>query len=76
MSKPDFLATHAGIQLPIVEDRMARLEAAIKAFVDYRGEIAIKNSILPGMDVDDDEESDSSQGAQETNENEGSSTEA
>ena len=54
---------------------MARLEAAIKAFVDHRGEIAIKNSILPGMDVDD-EESDSSQGAQESNKNEGSSTEA
>ena len=36
---------------------MARLESAIKAYVDYRGEMAIKNSILPGMDVDDDDDS-------------------
>lgn len=35
---------------------MARLENAIKAYVDYRGKMAVKNSILPGMRLDEDED--------------------
>ena len=37
--------------MPIVEDRMARLEKAIDAYVRYRGELAIRNSIAPGLEA-------------------------
>ena len=47
------------MQLPIVEDRMARLERALEAYVHYRGEKAVQNTLLPGMDVDDEPDSSS-----------------
>ncbi|KAI5118370.1 hypothetical protein M0805_008698 [Coniferiporia weirii] len=37
--------------LPTVEDRMARLERALDAYVRFRGEQAVRNSVLPGMDT-------------------------
>ncbi|THH03333.1 hypothetical protein EW145_g6346 [Phellinidium pouzarii] len=39
--------------LPVVESRMARLERALDAYVQYRGEKAMQNSVLPGMGVED-----------------------
>ncbi|KAH8110233.1 hypothetical protein DFH11DRAFT_1623073 [Phellopilus nigrolimitatus] len=36
--------------LPIVETRMSRLEKALDAYVRHRGELAIRKSILPGME--------------------------
>jgi hypothetical protein len=36
-------------QLPILEARFDRLENAIDRYVDYRGQRALSNSILPGM---------------------------
>ena len=35
-------------QLPILEARFDRLESAIDRYVDYRGQRALSNSILPG----------------------------
>lgn len=32
---------------------MARLERAIEAYVQYRGELAARNSIIPGLDDTD-----------------------
>ncbi|PAV18052.1 hypothetical protein PNOK_0653800 [Pyrrhoderma noxium] len=44
--------------LPVVEDRMARLEKALHAYVRFRGEQALRNATLPGLSCDENDSSD------------------
>ena len=39
-------------QMPALENRVARLEEGIDRLLDHRGEQALKNAQLPGMDFD------------------------
>jgi len=49
--KPGKIPGSAMDYLPILEARFERLETAIDRYVDYRGQRALSNSILPGSDV-------------------------
>ena len=46
------------VQLPVVEDRMARLEKALHGYVRFRGEQALRNATLPGLSCDENDSSD------------------
>lgn len=37
--------------LPVVEARMNRLEGSLNAYVEYRGQRAIQNAVLPGTET-------------------------
>lgn len=47
-----------GPQLPILEDRINRLERAVQGYLGYRGQLAIKNATVQGLDDEMDEDVD------------------